>query len=281
MRSPILQQRFVTFLCLAMGLHLTACALAPTDDEEDSLDAQAVGTDDAALHKAWLPGASAKPTVVPFVATYICGDGVLSGREACDDANQLPGDGCDPSCQVESGFLCSGEPSLCADVNECLGPAPLCGDNAVCRNLPGSYNCTCDAGFEGDGMTCTDVDECALGAHFCGTDASCVNQPGTFSCVCDEGFEGDGVACSDIDECADADACGPGAVCVNNRGGFKCLCEDGYEGADGDCTDIDECANGATDCSPDADCINRPGGYECACREGWKGDGLFCEYTGD
>lgn len=32
-----------------------------------------------------------------------CGDGVLDGGEACDDGNEKGADGCDPSCQVESG----------------------------------------------------------------------------------------------------------------------------------------------------------------------------------
>ncbi len=38
-----------------------------------------------------------------------CGDGlILAGDlEECDDGNQLSGDGCDPTCKVESGWSCS------------------------------------------------------------------------------------------------------------------------------------------------------------------------------
>lgn len=32
---------------------------------------------------------------------HVCGDGVVSGRESCDDGNVTPGDGCSPSCVVE------------------------------------------------------------------------------------------------------------------------------------------------------------------------------------
>ncbi|REL28081.1 DUF4215 domain-containing protein [Thalassotalea euphylliae] len=37
----------------------------------------------------------------------ICGDGELNPAEMCDDGNQVSGDGCSASCQVESGFSCS------------------------------------------------------------------------------------------------------------------------------------------------------------------------------
>ena len=240
MRSITFQHRLITVLSLAMGLAVTACGSASTGNDDDSLDSEAVGADEAALYKAWAPATNGKPVALAFVATYICGDGVLSGKEACDDANNVPGDGCDASCRAEDGFTCSGEPSACADVNECLGPEPICGENAVCRNVAGGYNCTCAAGYAGDGLTCRDVDECALGTNYCGENAACVNEPGGFSCVCNDGFSGDGVTC----------------------------------------TDIDECAKEIADCSPDADCVNWPGSYECVCRDGWKGDGTYCEYMG-
>jgi cysteine-rich repeat protein len=44
----------------------------------------------------------------------LCGDGVLDTGEDCDDGNGVGGDGCDPSCRVEQGFHCAGEPSECA-----------------------------------------------------------------------------------------------------------------------------------------------------------------------
>ena len=35
-----------------------------------------------------------------------CGDGVKNASEACDDGNELSGDGCSSSCGVESGYSC-------------------------------------------------------------------------------------------------------------------------------------------------------------------------------
>jgi len=47
----------------------------------------------------------------PVVST--CGDGVIGAPEACDDGDETPGDGCDAICQIEPGWTCEGEPSVC------------------------------------------------------------------------------------------------------------------------------------------------------------------------
>jgi cysteine-rich repeat protein len=44
----------------------------------------------------------------------LCGDGSVAGPEACDDGNTVDGDGCSSSCQIEPGFACTGQPSVCA-----------------------------------------------------------------------------------------------------------------------------------------------------------------------
>ena len=40
--------------------------------------------------------------------TSVCGDGLLLG-EGCDDGNEVNGDGCSSSCEVEPGYKCDGE----------------------------------------------------------------------------------------------------------------------------------------------------------------------------
>ncbi|MBL9018625.1 MAG: DUF4215 domain-containing protein [Myxococcales bacterium] len=54
---------------------------------------------------------------MPSVCQMIgCGDGIIQSamNEVCDDDNTTPGDGCDATCQVESGWLCNtANPTVC------------------------------------------------------------------------------------------------------------------------------------------------------------------------
>jgi len=43
---------------------------------------------------------------------------------------------------------------LCADIDECLLNIHDCHSLATCNNTIGGYNCTCIAGYTGDGFTC-------------------------------------------------------------------------------------------------------------------------------
>ena len=40
------------------------------------------------------------------------------------------------------------------DIDECVISDDLCAMNATCTNTVGSYNCSCDTGFFGNGTTC-------------------------------------------------------------------------------------------------------------------------------
>ena len=44
---------------------------------------------------------------------------------------------------------------LSTDNNECEMGTHDCHMNAKCTNTDGSYNCTCNNGYEGDGVNCT------------------------------------------------------------------------------------------------------------------------------
>ncbi|MEM9458638.1 MAG: calcium-binding EGF-like domain-containing protein [Myxococcota bacterium] len=42
----------------------------------------------------------------------------------------------------------------CDNIDECVdGPGP-CDPNATCMDMPGTFSCTCNAGYMGDGRMC-------------------------------------------------------------------------------------------------------------------------------
>jgi cysteine-rich repeat protein len=58
-----------------------------------------------------------------------CGDGaVVSSIEGCDDGNDTDGDGCSATCTVETGYLCTGAPSVCTESPSCANPVTVTGD---------------------------------------------------------------------------------------------------------------------------------------------------------
>ena len=41
------------------------------------------------------------------------------------------------------------------DIDECILGVANCSENANCSDLQGSYTCTCNTGFSGDGTNCS------------------------------------------------------------------------------------------------------------------------------
>lgn len=60
-------------------------------------------------------------------AIIACGNGKLEALEKCDDGNVKGADGCSATCQIEAGFACAGEPSLCSKNPSCVGLPRNCG----------------------------------------------------------------------------------------------------------------------------------------------------------
>lgn len=55
-------------------------------------------------------------------------------------------------------FICLCSPFYFLDINECDEGGNDCHENANCTNILGSFNCTCKAGYTGDGLKCSGTD---------------------------------------------------------------------------------------------------------------------------
>lgn len=171
-----------------------------------------------------------------------CGDGLLTEDEACDDDNDMDGDGCSSMCVIEEGWLCSDQPSLCFAV---------CGDAIIV----GPEQCDDDNIASGDGCSV----ECQLEDGW-----ACEGTPSTCATVCGDGFVV-GEVCDDGNT-AGGDGCS--ALCEQEEG-FEC------EGAPSACAGVcgDGLIVGAEQCD-DQDIVTDDGcDGTCMVELGWSCEG--------
>ena len=106
------------------------------------------------------------------------------------------------------------------DVDECESEIANCSVNANCTDTFGSFECTCNHGFEGDGFNCTS------------------NFPSQNFFWFSKHLMNLSYVCSDINECASdrLNTCDENANCTDTIGGYNCSCKPGYEGDGFNCT---------------------------------------------
>eukprot|EP00794_Sanderia_malayensis_P002636 gene2636-3050_t len=171
-----------------------------------------------------------------------------------------------------------GDGRNCYDIDECTNATHNCDQNATCRNVPGTFQCTCNAGFTGNGSSCYDVDECSSNTHNCHAMATCTNKLASFDCKCNANFTGNGTFCKDIDQCTHGSHnCHSNATCLEKDIRFGCKCNSGYHGNGSYCQDIDECHLRVHDCHENATCTNTHGRFSCTCKYGFTGNGTTCK----
>ena len=201
----------------------------------------------------------------------------------------------------------------CANVDECArnttgSTASLCHGDASCVDTEGSFTCSCNGGYSGDGLSCVDVNEC-IAPDGCVT----LLVPSEFILIlmnrklctcrcmlCLHSFEPShrceypqchrDRACTLLRPRLDPSShvitttlplirypCDPHGACYNLWGSFRCIgCNVGWTGDGEVCTDLDECSVGADTCETPASCSNTAGSFTCVCDAGWSGNGFNC-----
>uniref|UniRef100_A0A2C9KAY6 Uncharacterized protein n=1 Tax=Biomphalaria glabrata TaxID=6526 RepID=A0A2C9KAY6_BIOGL len=227
----------------------------------------------------------------------------LSGKKICKECSEgFFGQNCSSKCNciTSKTNYCEKTNGTCVctpgwtgsncdlDIDECSRNTSNCsiGNNEVCVNTAGSFNCSCRSGFQldTDGKTCKDIDFCAGNA--CTWRCQEINMNTSSECICDIGYnvDTDGFTCKECvdglfgEKCSQVCACNQGNTreCIKTNG--TCVCKPGWTGTICD-QDIDECSDSKFNCSSDHYvCLNTPGSFRCSCEQGFKldTDGKTC-----
>ena len=218
-----------------------------------------------------------------------CNNAVCFGNKQCVSLTKM-------DCECREGFLLN-TIGNCSDIDECSAVND-CDEHAECVNLAGSYACSCQPGFYGNGSSCsvgnctddvcplhevcvlptssececskgfirndagvcTDVNECSAQLYPCHTNSDCTNTDGSYHCACNAGYFGDGKNCLP-GQCQDA-YCPLNQMCTSPTT-VSCQCKTGFSFDENQkCVDIDECLV-ENQCDENATCVNTIGSFSC------------------
>nr|XP_055037183.1 adhesion G protein-coupled receptor E1 [Misgurnus anguillicaudatus] len=227
------------------------------------------------------PSTDSCETDICYTDKSICGEGSCKNSK---DGHE---------CECKPGFTNYGHKQMkCTDRNECE-VSDLCGMNARCHNIPGSYYCTCAPGFRlRSGQTnfidpstdSCETDKCYNSKSICG-EGLCKNSKDGHECVCKPGFTNHGhkqMKCTDRNECEDySGLCGINATCNNTPGSYYCTCAPGFRLRSGqtnftdprtDSCETNICNTDKSICG-EGSCKNGKDGHECICKPGFTNHG--------
>lgn len=191
-------------------------------------------------------------------STIVCGDGAVTGDEACDDGETKGADGCSADCsQIESGYNCPtpGQPCTVAEVtcpNGRIDPGEGCDDGNAIAGDGCSSSCQLQSGY----VCPTPGAKCQL-KEYCGN--STVSY--TMGETCDDGVDATTGLPKAGDGCSAICKIEPGFTCVTGSAGSVCtkeLCGNSKIAAGETCDDGDlKAADGCSEaCQVEA-------GYTC------------------
>lgn len=212
------------------------------------------------------------PTPGESCVALVCGDGVRTLDEECDDSNEVDGDGCSITCELEEGWRCSAG-----------GCVAMCGDGKIL----GNEQCDDSNRKSGDGCSsacrqepfheCTNEPSQCVSTIVCGDSRV---DPGE---ICDPpGVDGCGDDCQKFDPAVgDPSECGNSRIEVgetcdppNPDQGCSATCqtEPGYIcPRPGTCLLIPVCGDGMVQVGEECDIglVSHPGCADCEIQAGY------------
>ncbi|MEO8841141.1 MAG: DUF4215 domain-containing protein [Kofleriaceae bacterium] len=124
-----------------------------------------------------------------------CGNGTIDFGETCDDHNTATGDGCDDTCHVQTGYACTGTPSMCVATcgNGALDDGETCDDHNQTANDGCSSTCQVETGYvcTGSPSVCHQTvcgDGVAEGTETCDDHNTTANDGCSATCSVETGY---------------------------------------------------------------------------------------------
>ena len=120
-------------------------------------------------------------TAIAGCGAAVCGDGIVQAGEACDDGNLVNGDGCSASCTVQTGYVCTGSPSVCTPITYPLNLSKAGSGMGTVSSAPAGISCgaTCSSNYSSGTVVSLSASPDS-GSSFAGWSGACT---GTGTCT--------------------------------------------------------------------------------------------------